>query len=104
MDDKIKKRMSMRYADISGPTTSDGFVPSVPSLPLGIGRLSSGGAFGLGAYGMGAGYGMGGFGVGAGVREEDEEFVREPSKAVEELREFDLRELEKDEFDADACK
>lgn len=34
VDDKIKKRMSMRYADISAPT--DATVPAVPSLPIGI--------------------------------------------------------------------
>lgn len=31
VDDKIKKRMSMRYADISGPTAIN--VPDVPALP-----------------------------------------------------------------------
>lgn len=31
VDDKIKKRMSMRYADISGPTAIN--VPEVPALP-----------------------------------------------------------------------
>ena len=34
VDDKIKKRMSMRYADISGPT--DLGIPAMPSLPSGI--------------------------------------------------------------------
>lgn len=32
VDDKIKKRMSMRYADISGPTELSP-IPAVPSLP-----------------------------------------------------------------------
>lgn len=32
VDDKIKKRMSMRYADISGPTAIN--VPDVPDLPV----------------------------------------------------------------------
>ena len=32
--EKMKKRMSMRYADISLPT--DGLVPDVPALPLGM--------------------------------------------------------------------
>lgn len=36
VDDRIKKRMSMRYADISGPTDAMG-VPAVPSLPIGMG-------------------------------------------------------------------
>ncbi|KAH9949330.1 hypothetical protein B0H21DRAFT_777314 [Amylocystis lapponica] len=34
VDDKIKKRMSMRYADISSPTNAA--VPPVPSLPIGV--------------------------------------------------------------------
>ncbi|KAJ8701873.1 exocyst complex component exo84 [Pleurotus ostreatus] len=34
VDDRIKKRMSMRYADISGPTELS--IPDVPSLPVGI--------------------------------------------------------------------
>lgn len=35
VDDKIKKRMSMRYADISAPTPTDN-VPAVPALPIGV--------------------------------------------------------------------
>ncbi|EIN14240.1 hypothetical protein PUNSTDRAFT_110361 [Punctularia strigosozonata HHB-11173 SS5] len=34
VDDKIKKRMSMRYADISAPTGGQG-IPEVPSMPMG---------------------------------------------------------------------
>ncbi|KAF8435627.1 hypothetical protein L210DRAFT_3483933 [Boletus edulis BED1] len=34
VDDKMKKRMSLRYAEISSPT--DAFVPSVPTIPLGL--------------------------------------------------------------------
>lgn len=30
VDDRIKKRMSMRYADISGPTD----IPAVPTMPM----------------------------------------------------------------------
>jgi hypothetical protein len=33
VDDKIKKRMSMRYADISLPTDAQG-IPAVPALPI----------------------------------------------------------------------
>ncbi|KAL0951914.1 hypothetical protein HGRIS_008569 [Hohenbuehelia grisea] len=40
VDDKIKKRMSMRYADISGPTELG--VPAMPSLPVGIGGRGDG--------------------------------------------------------------
>ncbi|KAH8835121.1 hypothetical protein DL96DRAFT_1666039 [Flagelloscypha sp. PMI_526] len=36
IDDRIKKRMSMRYADISSPTETAG-VPALPSIPAGIG-------------------------------------------------------------------
>ncbi|KAG2155748.1 Cullin repeat-like-containing domain protein [Suillus clintonianus] len=34
VDDKIKKRMSLRYAEISAPT--DASVPDVPSVPIGL--------------------------------------------------------------------
>lgn len=83
VDDKIKKRMSMRYADISAPT--DASVPAVPSLPIG--------SFGLGAgvVGMGAGRGM------------DEEGVRDEREAREDPREGDMRALESEKFDPDAC-
>ncbi|KZS93050.1 hypothetical protein SISNIDRAFT_550064 [Sistotremastrum niveocremeum HHB9708] len=37
VDDKIKKRMSMRYADISAPTGAT--IPDVPALPAGPGVL-----------------------------------------------------------------
>ncbi|KAL1737980.1 hypothetical protein HDZ31DRAFT_51635 [Schizophyllum fasciatum] len=78
VDDKIKKRMSMRYAEISGPTPVGG-IPAVPSLPAGIGAPS--------AY-----------------REQDE-LVREPrDKAAEEkqAKEDDRKILDDDNFDADA--
>ena len=35
VDDKIKKRMSTRYADISGPTVIP-HVPRVPALPMNL--------------------------------------------------------------------
>ncbi|KAG9313915.1 hypothetical protein JVU11DRAFT_4687 [Chiua virens] len=34
VDDKMKKRMSLRYAEISHPT--DAFVPALPTIPLGL--------------------------------------------------------------------
>ncbi|KAJ8095280.1 exocyst complex component exo84 [Marasmius tenuissimus] len=37
VDDKIKKRMSMRYADISGPTDLN--VPPMPTIGTGIGAI-----------------------------------------------------------------
>ena len=53
VDDKIKKRMSMRYADISAPTAVSG-VPEMPALPVSLipGRRGAGGA-GVGGVGGG---------------------------------------------------
>jgi exocyst complex component 8 len=34
VDDKIKKRMSTRYADISAPTDLAGAIPPVPTIPI----------------------------------------------------------------------
>lgn len=76
VDDKIKKRMSMRYADISGPT--DASVPPMPSLPIGASRST-------------------------GRDDEDDEAVREPQILREETRDMDMQELERDNFDPDAC-
>lgn len=73
----------MRYADISAPT--DASVPAVPSLPIG--------SFGLGAGGMGMGAGRG----------MDEEGVRDEREAREDPREGDMRALENEKFDPDAC-
>ncbi|KAI0294697.1 Cullin repeat-like-containing domain protein [Multifurca ochricompacta] len=38
IDDKIKRRMSTRYATISAPTPTDPSFPSIPTIPLGIRR------------------------------------------------------------------
>ncbi|KAL1669579.1 Cullin repeat-like-containing domain protein [Schizophyllum commune] len=78
VDDKIKKRMSMRYAEISGPTPVGG-IPAVPSLPAGMGAPRA-------------------------FREQDE-LVREPKdKAAQEkqAKEDDKKILDDDNFDADA--
>ena len=80
VDDKIKKRMSMRYAEISGPTPVGG-IPAVPSLPAGMGAPRA-------------------------FREQDE-LVREPKdKAAQEkqAKEDDKKILDDDNFDADACE
>ncbi|KAI0937467.1 hypothetical protein AcV5_005372 [Taiwanofungus camphoratus] len=73
VDDKIKKRMSMRYADISSPT--DAAVPAVPSLPIGV--------------------------LPAPIQERDEG-RRGPRQPKEDLRDSELRLLDKDNFDPDA--
>jgi exocyst complex component 8 len=75
VDDKIKKRMSMRYADISAPTGLD--IPSVPSLPSAL-RI--------------------------GGESEQDEVVRDRNSIVEDPRANDKRILEREDFDADACK
>ena len=49
VDDKIKKRMSMRYADISAPTGA--LVPDMPAMPIGMvnmgARRAAGGESGM---------------------------------------------------------
>ncbi|KAL5519398.1 EXO84 [Sanghuangporus vaninii] len=97
VDDKIRKRMSMRYADISAPTlTGAGGIPSVPALPIGAYGGSGAGVGSTGGYGAstsgGYGYGYGGI---------DEEGVRDERQARQDVRETDLRALEQEEFDPD---
>ena len=76
VNDKIKKRMSMRYADISGPTQLND-IPAVPSLPSAVRPPS---------------------------REQDE-VVRDKSTASKETpKEADKKLLDQEEFDADACE
>ncbi|KAI0027216.1 hypothetical protein K488DRAFT_62297 [Vararia minispora EC-137] len=74
VDDKIKKRLSMRYADISAPTDVSG-VPSVPTIPT---ALRPGRAQGRGD-------------------------VAEPTKPTkEQLKEAENKLLDADNFDPDA--
>lgn len=73
--EKMKKRMSMRYADISGPT--DALVPDVPSLPIGV---------------RGGPYRQQG--------QEQQQFTEEPE---EDPKAAELKLLDKDDFDPDAC-
>ena len=75
--EKMRKRMSMRYADISGPT--DVQVPDVPALPIGV-RASS------------SQYRQAG--------QEEQRFTEEPK---EDTGAAELRLLDKDDFDPDAC-
>lgn len=76
VDEKMKKRMSMRYAEISSPT--GGNVPAVPAIPAGLR----------------AGAGYKGQDIVLPVTEEPREDPR-----VEEQRLLD-----QDDFDADACE
>ncbi|TRM61603.1 hypothetical protein BD626DRAFT_558599 [Schizophyllum amplum] len=76
VDDKIKKRMSMRYAEISGPTPVGG-IPAVPSLPAGMGAPR--------------------------VFREQDELVREPDEMAQgPTKEDDRKILDDKNFDADA--
>ena len=79
IDDKIKRRMSTRYATISAPTPTDATTPSVPTIPLGLRGPS------LDA-----------------VRETDEA-VRRQSLSREDIRVAENRLLDVDDFDPDAC-
>ena len=81
VDDKIKKRMSMRYADISGPT--DASIPAVPTIPLGLRPAG-----------------------GVAPREQDEAARRMELAKLEEQkqREAEYRMLDQEVFDPDACE
>jgi exocyst complex component 8 len=75
VDDKIKKRMSMRYADISAPTNFN--IPDVPSIPNALR---------------------------AGGESEQDEVVQDRNSIVEDPRAADKSILEREDFDADACE
>jgi hypothetical protein len=78
VDDKIKRRMSARYATISAPTPTDA-APSVPTIPLDL-----------------RGNGL------VPIREKDEtSLVQTPTK--EDLRAAENRLLDVEEFDPDVC-
>lgn len=72
VDDKIKKRMSLRYAEISAPTEAS--VPDVPSVPIGL-RPGA-------------------------VRDPDE-LVLERASIREDSKVIDQRLLDKEDFDPD---
>ena len=76
VDDKIKKRMSMRYADISGPTGNVS-IPSVPALPIGLRPGPS--------------------------KEQEEEIVPERTLSKEDVKAAENQLLDADTFDPDAC-
>ena len=91
VDDKIKKRLSTRYADISAPTLASD-IPAVPALPVGAYGGVSSRISGMGRYDA---YGNGAV---------DEEVVRDEKDIMRDVREADLRELERERFDPDACE
>jgi hypothetical protein len=77
VDDKIKKRMSMRYA-ISSPTPADA-APSVPTIPLGL------------------------RGPDLDIIREKDEVAQQHAPSKEDLRAMENRLLDVEEFDPDAC-
>ena len=103
VDDKIKKRMSMRYADISAPTGA--LVPDMPAMPIGMVNMGARRAAG-GESGM-AGVGTAGMGLSIGMSRigEEEEFVREPTEGNlrDSTRGAELKDLQRERFDPDAC-
>ncbi|TCD68299.1 exocyst complex component exo84 [Steccherinum ochraceum] len=72
VDDKIKKRMSMRYVDISSPTEAG--IPAVPTIPL---NLRPG-------------------------QTRNQELIREEGFVKEDTKVADLKALDSDDFDSDA--
>jgi exocyst complex component 8 len=79
VDDKIRRRMSTRYATISAPTPADASAPSVPTIPLGLRE------------------------PGLGIVREQDEFVQKQAPSKEDLRAAENKLLDTDEFDPDAC-
>jgi exocyst complex component 8 len=79
IDDKIKRRMSTRYATISAPTPADATPPSVPTIPLGLRGPSL-----------------------DVVRERDEVVYQQPLSR-EDIRAAENRLLDVEGFDPDAC-
>ncbi|KIJ22228.1 hypothetical protein PAXINDRAFT_6346 [Paxillus involutus ATCC 200175] len=73
VDDKMKKRMSLRYAEISAPTEAS--VPAVPTIPLGLRP---------------------------GLARDPDEIVLDSTQVKEDPRVADQRLLDKEDFDPDA--
>ncbi|PCH34358.1 hypothetical protein WOLCODRAFT_135668 [Wolfiporia cocos MD-104 SS10] len=78
VDEKMKRRMSARYAEISSPTDASG-VPAVPALPIGLT-----------------------VGVPPARARSPDEAIPEVQSPREDLRISELRLLDQDEFDPDA--
>jgi exocyst complex component 8 len=79
VDDKIKRRMSARYATISSPTPADVSAPSVPTISLGLRE------------------------PGLGVVREQDEVVQKPAPSKEDIRAAENKLLDVDDFNPDAC-
>jgi len=82
VDDRIKKRMSMRYADISGPTNAS--VPPMPTVPMSLRP-----------------------GIISLVKEEaqsDDGVNKKEKEKYEDPRIADRKMLDKEDFDPDACE
>jgi hypothetical protein len=78
VDDKIKKRMSTRYA-ISSPTPADATTPSVPTIPLSL------------------------RGPDLDILREKDEVVQQQAPSKEDLRVMENKLLDVEDFDPDAC-
>jgi exocyst complex component 8 len=78
VDDKIKKRMSTRYA-ISSPTPADATTPSVPTIPLGL------------------------RGPDLDTLREKDVVVQQQAPSKEDLLAMENKLLDVDDFDPDAC-
>lgn len=94
VDDKMKRRMSARYADISDPRDAE--VPDMPDL-RDLRRIAAGSG------------GGGGGGGGYGYYDEDEDEGAVGAGGVGEegggrVDVLDVRDLEQEEFDPDACE
>jgi len=74
VDDKMKKRMSLRYAEISHPT--DPSVPALPTIPLGLRP---------------------------GTQRDPDEIVKHAAHVKEDPRVLDQRLLDREDFDPDDC-
>ena len=79
VDDRIKKRMSTRYATISSPTPADATPPSVPMIPLGL------------------------RGPDLDIIREKDEVSRQRAPSKEDLRGMENKFLDVEDFDPDAC-
>jgi len=75
VEDRIKRRMTMRYADISGPTGLS--VPAMPAMPIGMRDIAP--------------------------KERDEVPAR-GRDVKEESKGIDTRAMEQENFDPESCK